>query len=117
MPVSWHGVNIGAHVAISTNLVNVSRVAMIKSSIRCAASTVNLVSQSLRRGLVDVVTTRNVVHVKERVTKSDVVDRVTVIVKQNIAVEARIQYNIGMLLDVCRVLVVVSTIVSEFHAG
>jgi len=90
---------------------------MVESSVRCAASTVNLVSQSLGCGLVDLVATRDVVHVQESMSEADVIDRVAVIVEQDIAVEARVKHDVGMLFDVRNILVVVSAIIGEFHTG
>ena len=88
---------------------------MIESSIRCAASTINLVPQSLRCCLVDFVATRDVVHIQEGMSESDVVDRVAVVVKQDIAVEARVKDDVGMLFNVRSILVFVSAIVSELY--
>lgn len=90
---------------------------MIESSIRCTTSTVDLVSQSLRGCFVHVVAARNVVHVQEGVSEADIVDRVAVIVEQDVAVEARVKDDVGVLLDVRSILVIVGTIISELYTG
>lgn len=90
---------------------------MIKSSIRRAASTVNLVPQGLRCCLVYFVTTRDVVHIQEGMSETDIIDRVAVIVKQDIAVEARVKDDVGMLFNVRSILIFVSAIISELHTG
>jgi len=100
---------------ISTYLINVSRVAVIKSTIWCAASTVNLVPQGLRCRLVDFVATRDVVHIQEGMSEANVIDRVAVVVKQDIAVEARVKDDVGMLFNVRSILVVVSAVVSKLY--
>lgn len=90
---------------------------MVKPPIRCATSTVNLVPQGLRCRLVYLVATRDVVHVQESVSEANVIDRVAVVVKQDIAVEARVKDDVGMLLDVRSILVIVGAIISELHTG
>lgn len=99
----------------SAYLIDVSRVAVVKSSIWCATSTVNLVPQCLRGSFVDLIATRDVVHIEESVSEPNVVDRVAVVVKQDVAIEARVKDNVGVLLDVRSILVFVSAIVSELY--
>jgi hypothetical protein len=90
---------------------------VIKASVRCATSTVDLVPQSLRCSFVDLIATRDVVHVEEGMSEADVIDRIAVIVEQDIAVKAGVKHNVGMLFDVRNILVIVSAIVGEFHTG
>lgn len=90
---------------------------MVESSIWRTAGPVNLIPQGLCCSFVDLVATRDIVHVQESVSETDVIDRVTVIVKQDIAIEARVEHDIGMLFNVRSVLVLVSAIIGELYAG
>jgi hypothetical protein len=60
---------------------------MIKPSIRRAEAAIDLIAQSLRGGLVDFLAARQVVHVEESVAEAGVVDRVAVVVGQDLAGE------------------------------
>jgi hypothetical protein len=90
---------------------------MIKSPVRRMTSAINLIPQSLYRSLVDIVATRGVVHIEESISKQDVIDRVAAFVQQNVAIETRIQLDVGVLLNGRSVLSIVSSIVGELHAG
>jgi hypothetical protein len=67
---------------------------MIKPSIRRPEAAIDLIAQSLRSRLVDFFATRQVVHVEESVAEADVVDRVAVIVGQDLAGEAGVQLDV-----------------------
>jgi len=87
------------HVActcIDTYLVNVSREAVIETSIGCAEAAIDLIAKSLRSSFVDFFPARQVVHVEESVAEADVVDRVAVVVEQNLACEAGVQLDVNL---------------------
>jgi hypothetical protein len=65
---------------IDTYLINISREAMIKPSIRRPEAAIDLIAQGLRGGFVDFFAARQVVHVEEGVAEAGVVDRVAVVV-------------------------------------
>lgn len=88
---------------------------MIKSPIRRAATTVDLIPQGLRRNFVDLLPARDVVHVKKRVPEADVIDRVAVIVHEDVAIVARVELDIHVLLNVRSVFIILGAVVGELH--
>jgi hypothetical protein len=69
---------------------------MIKPSIRRPEAAIDLIAQSLRGGLVDFFAARQVVHVEESVPEADIVDRVAVVVGQDLAGETWVQLNVDL---------------------
>ena len=81
---------------IDTYLIDVSGEAMVEPSIWRAEAAIDLIAQSLRRGQVDFLPTRQIVHVEESVAEANIVDRVTVVVEQDLASESRVQLNVDL---------------------
>jgi hypothetical protein len=69
---------------------------MVKPSVRRTEAPIDLIAQSLRRSLVDFFAARQIVHVKKSVAEANVVDRVAVVVGQDLAVEARVQLDVDL---------------------
>jgi hypothetical protein len=72
---------------------------MIKPSIRRTEAAIDLVAQGLGCGFVDFLAARQVVHVEEGVAEADVVDRVRVVVKQDLAGEAGVELDVDLQID------------------
>lgn len=70
-----------------TYLIYITRETMIKSSVRRTEAAIDLIAQGLRCSLVDLFSARQVIHVEERVAEAHVVDRVAVVVSQDLARE------------------------------
>lgn len=89
---------------------------MIKASIGRTPRTIDLIPQSLRRSLVDLHSTRHVVHIQKRMSKANIIDRIAIIVSQNRAIPRRIKLNVDVVLDISGVFVVLRAIVRHFDA-
>jgi hypothetical protein len=72
---------------------------MIKPSIRRTEAAIDLVAQGLGCDFVDFLAARQVVHVEEGVAEADVVDRVRVVVKQDLAGEAGVELDVDLQID------------------
>ena len=73
---------------------------MIKPSIGRPGATIDLIAQSLRSGLVDFLAACQVVHVEKGVAEADGVDRVAVVVSQDLAGETWIQLDVDLQMKV-----------------
>jgi hypothetical protein len=73
---------------------------MIKPSIRRAEAAIDLVAQGLGCGFVDFLAARQIIHVEEGVAEADVVDRVAVVVSQDLAGETGIQLDVDLQMTV-----------------
>jgi hypothetical protein len=72
---------------------------MIKPSIRRAEAAIDLVAQGLGCGFVDFLAARQIIHVEEGVAEADVVDRVAVVVEQDLAGEAGVELDVDLWID------------------
>jgi hypothetical protein len=72
---------------------------MIKPSIRRTEAAIDLVAQGLGCDFVGFLAARQVVHVEEGVAEADVVDRVRVVVKQDLAGEAGVELDVDLQID------------------
>ena len=61
---------------------------MIKSPIGHPEAAIDLIAQSLRGGFVNFLPARQIVHVEKGVAEADIVNRVAVVVEQDLAGEA-----------------------------
>lgn len=88
---------------------------MVKPSIWRAATAVDLVLQGLRCSFINLLSTRHVVHVKERVPEADIINRVAVVVHQDVAVKARVELDVYVLLNERSVFIILCPLVGELH--
>jgi hypothetical protein len=69
---------------------------MIEPSIGRPGATIDLIAQSLRSGLVDFLAACQVIHVEEGVAEADIVDRVAIVVGQDLAGETWVQLDVDL---------------------
>lgn len=99
-----------------TYLINVVWVAVVKSSIWRAATAIDLILQYLGRSLIDLLAATDIVHVQERMPKTDIINGVAVVIHKDVPVISRVELDIHMLLNVCLVFIILGAVIGKLHA-